>query len=462
LLKEKIYAHSPVWAQNIAVSLYGFYWKKRRYGGLFRQFLSNYKIREGWSSSQWDFYQNECLRELLCHANATVPYYRKQFKDIQLSGRDLANMSIEHMASLPVLNKQTLRNLCKTDLMSTLPARGGSFFGSSGSTGTPVQIYYSNVMHQNLTAAYEARVRNWAGVNRFMSRGMIGGRRVVTRGDASPPFYRYNYAEKQLYFSAYHLQPDHIANYLHGLVSYRPEYMVGYAMSHYILAKFFKENNIKPPVMKAVLTSSEKMTAQMRTIIESTYSCKVFDAWSGVENCGLVSECEFGRLHISPDVGILEILNDQGEHCRPGEEGDVLCTGLLNFDQPLIRYQIGDRMRLAEEQSCPCGRSMPVIADICGRLEDLVTGPNGRRRVRFHGIFIGLDKISSAQVIQVAGNEFHVHVMSEGSLDEKTCKVIAKRMTSQLGSIELKIKRVSALERGKNGKFPAVISRIIR
>ena len=79
----------------------------------------------------------------------------------------------------------------------------------------------------------------------------------------------------------------------------------------------------------------------------------------------------------------------------PGETGEVYSTGLLNFDQPLIRYRIGDMVKLAENQQTLCGRNMPVIEEIVGRVEDTVIGRDGREMVRFHGIFINLPSVFS-------------------------------------------------------------------
>src|SRR5207249_133332 len=161
---------------------------------------------------------------------------------------------------------------------------GGTFFASSGSTGTPTHILFSHAMHQRWFALFESRLRNWAGVNSFIPRGMIGGRRVLSTAQNKPPFYRYNYFEKQVYFSAY---------------------------------------------------------------------------------------------HINPDAGIIEVLDEHLEPVKVGMTGTVYCTGFLNYDQPLIRYNIGDEIVLSLH-ACTCGRAMPVVDEIIGRIEDIVIGKDGR------------------------------------------------------------------------------------
>ena len=105
---------------------------------------------------------------------------------------------------------------------------------------------------------------------------MIGGRRILPDAQPSPPYYRYNFIEKQVYFSAYHLTPLAVKNYVEGIKKYSVEYMVGYAFSNYLLAKLIVEQGIQVPELKAVLTSSEKLTKEMRDTFRKAYNCKAF------------------------------------------------------------------------------------------------------------------------------------------------------------------------------------------
>jgi phenylacetate-CoA ligase len=237
--------------------------------------------------------------------------------------------------------------------------------------------------------------------------------------------------------------------------------MTGYAMSNFFLARFFEESKLEVPPLKAVITSSEKLTNEMRETFQRVYQCNTYDSWSGVEACGLVSECEHGSLHISPDLGIIELIDEQGAPIKPGEVGEVVCTGLINYDQPLIRYRIGDRMRLGEEK-CECGREMPVIAEIIGRMEDTVIGKDGREIVRFHGIFINLPNLIEAQVIQWDESTIEIKIVTNGKWTAQETEVIQKRMLSQLGEVNVEIHEVESIPRNANGKFQAVISHLKR
>lgn len=460
-LAESIYSKAPVWLQNVFVSIYGLQWKKRRFGGVFASELKQYKEREKYTAAEWEDYTTSQLRVMLLHTFNTVPYYRDKWTAAGITEDQLKLFTLSDINLLPYLSKDDLRKYCKTTLLSDNRESGGSYFESSGTTGTPTSILFSDAMHQRWSAAYEARVRNWAGVDNSMSRGMIGGRRVLPDANARPPYYRYNYFEKQIYFSAYHISPATIQNYADALNKYKPDYMVGYAMSNYFLARFIKERGLQVPQMKAVITSSEKLTPEMREVMEDVYCCKTYDGWSGVEACGLVSECEHRGLHISPDVGLIEILNENGEPAKLGEYGEVVCTGFLNYDQPLIRYKIGDYMRVSDKQ-CSCGRQMPLVEEITGRIEDAIVGKDGREMVRFHGIFIGIPAIVKGQIVQETLEDIVINVEVERQLTTDEREILTKRIYSQLGELNVQIFEMKEIPCGNNGKFRAVISKVKR
>lgn len=460
MLLNKVYIKFPVRIQNLIISAYGYVWNKRRFGGVFKSELESFKKRESYTEIEWLKYQESQLRCLLSHAYSSVNYYRDIFKKNGLQLKSFENFNIKDLGNLPILEKNDLRKFGTSTLISVKREKGGKFFSSSGTTGTPTSILFSKIMHQRWSAAFEARIRNWAGLSIKNPRGMIGGRRIVGDSNINGPLYRFNWVEKQVYFSAYHISLKSTANYLEGMLKHKVDYMTGYAVSNLTLAKNIKKLGLRAPKLKAVITSSEKLTEEMRDTFLEVYGCKTFDSYSGVEACGLISECEHGKLHISPDVGIIEIIKEDGNYANPGEIGEAVCTGLLNYDQPLIRYRIGDLLRLAVNQGCKCGRNMPVIDEIIGRIEDVVIGKDGREMVRFHGLFIDLSNIVEGQVIQHDISEFELKIVATRTLSNIEKKTLETRMQSQLGDIKLIINEVEQIPRTQNGKFKAVISNV--
>jgi phenylacetate-CoA ligase len=249
--------------------------------------------------------------------------------------------------------------------------------------------------------------------------------------------------------------------YVAALNHYRPKVFTGYAYSHYLLAKMMLAQEVSLDFdPEALVLSSEKLTPEMKSVMRQAFHARAFEEYGCVENCVLATECEHGRLHVSPDFGILEIVDELGHAMAPGVEGRILCTALLNVAQPLVRYEIGDLGAWAKEP-CPCGRNnLPVLKEIVGRLEDTVTGPDGRQMVRFHGLFVDLPDVLEGQVIQEALDRFTVKVVVGTSFGMKEEMKILSRFEERLGKVLVNIEQVKEIPRTDRGKFRAVISKI--
>lgn len=459
-LLQKIYPHLPVRFQNALVSGYGYFWHKRRYGGIFGEQLKLFKDREGFTVSQWRDYQNLALRKLLLHSFETVPHYNSAFKSVGLTKSQLEAFDIENINRLPILEKDTLRKCGMSSLLSVKRERNGAFFSSSGSTGTPVKILFSEAMHQRWRAAFEARIYNWAGLSRFNSRGMIGGRIVVPGGEnARPPFYRYNSFEKQIYFSIYHIRKENAWSYRDAINRYKPDFMTGYATSNFLLASHFEDLKYEVQPLKAVITSSEKLTEPMRQVLANVYNCKVYDSWSGIEACGLISQHSDGNMYSSPDVAIIEILGDDLNPVRDGEVGGIYCTGLLNYDQPLIRYKIGDLARISTSVAS-VSPQMPVIAEIVGRIDDVVTLRDGRQLSSFNRFFADIPEIREVQVVQMSYESFVLNLVASSKYDSNIENELLNSIHTRLGKVKVDINRVDRIPRNSSGKFKAVVSHV--
>ena len=456
---EKIYPYFPPVIQNIGLSLYGILYQQERFGKNFKKYASKFQERDCWTASQMTAYIEEHLQRLILHAFQKVPYYRKVWQEAGLTIDELKRITIARLSLLPILKKEEMRSHSQA-LLAEGVRRGPSYW-TSGSTGTPIVCTYGSEDHRKFIAAREVRSFGWAGTSLRKPRSMIGGRLVIPRAHSKPPFYRYNYVEKQIYFSAFHIAPANVPNYVFALNRYRPLVFTGYAYAHYLLGRMMLEQNLKLNYEPdALILGSEKMTQEMKEVIQKAFRARVYEEYGAVENCVLATECEGENLHVSPDFGIVEIVDDQGNPVPAGKEGRILCTGLLNEVQPLIRYDIGD-LGIWSEEKCSCGRdAMPVLKEISGRIEDVVVGSDGREMVRFHGIFVALPEILEGQVIQEEKDFFRVRVVSQSELTDKTRETIRTRFFERLGIVKVEVERVPVIERTKNGKFRAVISRI--
>lgn len=451
------YARLPVWAQHLAVSAYGLYWRQLRFGPGYAASLQAYREREFFSPKEWQAWQAEKLSALLPACARYVPYYQQTWNAAQKQAALRGDLQ-----GLPLLGKAALRENARAFLRSDLPLpRGSQEFFTSGSTGTPISSFYSPAEVRRALALRESRSVNWAGVSFELPRATFSGRLVEPDPHSRGPFYRFNLAEKQVYFSAFHLRPDTAPTYLQALLKHNIAWGTGYAVSFFLLAKFFIQAGLQPPPqLRAIITTSEKLTPEMRTVMQQAYGCRIYEEYSSVENAIFASECEYGRLHVSPDVSVVEILRPDGSPSTPGEPGEVVVSTLSREAHPLIRFRLGDLAAWEDPAvACPCGRSMPVLREIVGRLEDVVLGPDGRQMVRFHGIFAHQPHIVEGQIVQEALNRIRVRVVPADGFGQADEQDIIQRVQQRLGpEVAVCVETVPAIPRTQAGKFRAVIS----
>jgi phenylacetate-CoA ligase len=450
---DALYNRLPIGAQHAAVTAYGLYWHWLRFGPGYKWHLSQYAQREQFENSEWQSWRQNASKNLLRDAATRVPFYMREWSsDVK------AAAFLGRLEELPLLEKESIRTEPDSFLRQNKKPRRRLVFNTSGSTGTPIASIWTIQELRSSLALREVRSARWAGVSFKLPRATFSGRMVEPDPESKGPYYRFNAIERQVYFSAFHLRPDTAPLYVKALKKHRIEWMTGYSFSFYLLAIFILDQNLELPRLKAVITTSEKLTTEMREVMERAYRCRVYEEYSTVENAVFASECESGRLHVSPDAGIVEILRPDGKACAPGEVGEVVATCLSRTYQPFIRYRLGD-MACWDGEPCPCGRAMPVLEEVSGRIEDAVIGTDGRRIVRFHGIFVEQPNVREGQIVQETLSRIRVRVVPVNGFSSTDVQDITQRVKQRLGSqVEVIVESVESIPRTKAGKFRAVIS----
>ena len=450
---DRFYERLPVWAQHAAVTTYGLYWHWLRFGPGFGAAAEGYARREWFSADEWGRWQEGRLRTLLSTSASHVPHYAEAWSAAE---KRAARAGI--LEALPLLEKAAIRANPGAFVRRDRHPQGRLVFHTSGSTGTPIATLWTVAELRDSLALREMRSARWAGVSFKLPRATFSGRMVEPNPESPGPFYRYNAAERQVYLSPFHLRPDTAMHYADAMRRHGTRWLTGYAISYYLLARFIAEQGIQVPSLRGVITTSEKVTPEMRSLMERVYGCRVYEEYSTVENALFASECQHGRLHTSPDVAVVEILRPDGTPAPPGIAGEVVATSLLREFQPFIRYRLGD-LAMWDTEPCPCGRAMPVIKEVVGRIEDIVVGPDGRQMVRFHGIFVDQPHIQEGQIVQEELHRIRVKVVPTGGFGPTDADDIIHRVQLRLGhQVEVIVEPVVQIPRTAAGKFQAVVS----
>jgi phenylacetate-CoA ligase len=396
------------------------------------------------------------LARLLDHAARHVPYYRELWGARRRAG-DRRPWDV--LANWPLLEKETLRRNARAFVADDCAFSSLFRDQTSGTTGTPLEIWRSRAGVRARYALFEARYRRWNGFTRHDRWAILGGQLVTPTNRRRPPFWVWNAALRQLYLSSQHLAPGRAEVYLEAMKRYGVRYLWGYVSSLCVLAHEVLERGLAVSGLEMVITNAEPLSDAQRKTIQAAFGCPVRETYGMVEFVAAASECEHAVLHAWPEVGELEVLVDESP-AGPGSIGEFVCTGFQNPEMPLIRYRVGDSGQAPEWQhACGCGRRLPVLRSLRGRSSDVVIAPDGRRVFWLNPVFYG-QPVREAQIIQQSLDRIQVRYVPESGFDVLAQQTIRHRLIERLGPIQVAFQAAVWIPRGPNGKFQAVVSRL--
>jgi phenylacetate-coenzyme A ligase PaaK-like adenylate-forming protein len=458
-IAEEVYGRMPTAVQHVGVSAYGYMWRHQRLRGRFHAYRRLYAAHEHYSHDQWATWQTSRLREILGLA-ATAPAYSGTFADLGLSLLDLDRFELDDLARLPLLPKHRVRSAPQLFCPGGEPGWQARAYHTSGSTGTPITVYHSRSDLRRWYALVDARYESSVGVTYALPRATFSGRRIDTDPDSLGPYHRYNAAERQIYYSPYHLRSETVATYAEALWTHRPDWMTGYAGAIHEFARLALEQGVPCPRLRAVITSAEPVPPRLREDVFRAFGCQVNEEYGLIEGVCHVLECPAGSLHSSPDAGIVEIVDEQGRPCAPGEVGEIVSTGLVHESHLLIRYRTGDLGSWAAG-ACECGRATPVLEGVEGRVEDVVMAPDGRRVGRLTSVARDLPGVMAMQFVHDRPDSLIARVVYDGALPPDLRDEIARRLAERVGSsMTVDVEQVDRLERTLRGKVRGVVNRV--
>lgn len=447
---EAVYMASPVWLQNLLVSGMGYKLYRKRYTGLYHRLRQQIEMSRNWSTAERDAWQSQELHNMVRHCRQHIPFYQKLFADHGLHENDVTSLS--DLSKIPLLDKQTVRE--RAPEFRSLQEKPWMTQHTSGSTGTPLALQVNEHTYK-LAMALLVDHEERHGIRFGARRATFAGRMVQKPENMRPPFARYNRAENQRLYSAYHLNEQTFPWYRRDLQRFQPQELIGYPSAISDLASYYQNNDSEPGFRpRAVITNSETLLAWQREKIETTFGCPVFDYYGTAEYLLFAGQDNTGFYHASPLPGITEICTTQDHP----DSGPILATTLTNTQMPLLRYQIGDTATLDAPRG-PGEHTIDTLKDIEGRIDDYIETPDGRRIGRMDHIFKGIRGIREGQIVQDELSRCTARIVLQPGASEFEESVIRSNFVSRAGeSMSLSVEIWPQIPRNANGKFKSVIS----
>jgi phenylacetate-CoA ligase len=399
------------------------------------------------------------LKRLVRHAYRHTAHYRELLDDAGLVPDDIE--SVADLARIPLLTKAVSRATVDART-SDAPPFPTIVKMTSGSSGEPVVIKYND------------ESRHWRDAMRWRGYGWSGyeiGMRALHYWGFGPksaaPWWKRKRADidhawkRDLFIDCTPRSEAALSDAVAQLRRFRPHILVTYAGGVAALARFVNDRSLRAWQDIPVLTGAEALPAADRAQIEQAFG-PVFETYGCREFMLLGSECEaHAGLHTSMENLVVEILVD-GRPAKPGEVGEVTVTDLHNLGCPMIRYQTGDLATAGDDSVCACGRTLPRIRNVQGRLTETLRDGAGNAvsGLTFNVVMAVIGtQVKVWQVVQRRDRSlvFKVVTHTGAPLPQKDLTYLSEYAAKYLPGVPLTVEYVPEIPLSAMGKRRSVV-----
>lgn len=410
-----------------------------------------------WPPARLADHQWRALARLLDHARRETPYYRDWFAANRIEPAELA--AARDLSPLPIITRSQLMT-APGRFRAENPPPGSYMKATGGSTGQPLRFWLDPRSDQ-WRLAMSRRGYAWAGCRPGMRQVYLWS------SDFTPPG-RLALAKRglhrllqgQVYVDSFHLGPAELDRALRLISRYRPHCLVAFTSAALILARWAMKRRWSPPgPLASVITGAEGLSQPGRELLERVFACPVFETYGSREFMLAASECPaHAGLHVSSENLLLEVVDPAGRPAGPGQTGRVLVTDLHNFAQPFIRYQNDDLAAWAGRE-CACGRGLPLLERIEGRLLDVLRSPGGRELTgtMFPHLLKDFAAITAYQAVQDRSDHLSLRLVLTRRLSEQERRRLLAAVGGALPGVTIDLVRVDDIARTASGKIRVTI-----
>jgi phenylacetate-CoA ligase len=407
--------------------------------------------------------QDEKLEKLLLHAYEQVPYYDRILPEAGVVKGN--KIILENFPNIPILTKEIIRREGRNLYSKDHKKRRAHKNTSGGSTGEPVE-FLQDPRYEAWMFAGRFLYNLWAGKDVGQPEIKLwGSERDILEGKDEPATVLRRWLFNTHLLNTYKMSEQDMRLHIEAWNHIRPKQVWAYTDSMYRLSRFVAEENLSVHVPTSIICTTAKLLPEMRSHIEQTFGCKVYDQYGGREVGAVASECRFQNgLHIFTPLQKLEILGSDKRQAKPGDVGRIILTNLDNYSMPLVRYEIGDTGCIIEG-NCPCGRGFPLLKEISGRIfAHFIRKDSGVVHSQFFvALFFFKPWVREFKVIQKDYDLIKVLVAGDREPNQDDINVIVKKIHKVMGEgCKVEFDFVDEVPPTASGKYLYTVSEIVQ
>lgn len=376
--------------------------------------LAQLEVSQWWKPGQLAERQFEQFGLLAKHARQQSPFFRRYFDETDIDAS--SSWAAESFARLPLLTRAELMRQIEHIRCHSVPHTHGMVneIQTSGSTGQVVTVSRTEV-NQLMWLALSMREHLWHRRDFSATLAVIKAMTPTLDDQAEAARLGWGHPATLLCKTgpsyAQPLAMD-VAQQSAWLARINPTYLLTYPSNLAALLDHYESGDAAPTALRQVRTIGETLHPGLRERCQRLGNIEIVDMYSSQEVGLIALQCPVSGLYHTQDESlIVEVLDDSGQHCAPGEIGKVVITDLHNFATPMIRYEIRDYAEVGP--ACPCGRGLSTLSRIMGRRRNMLVFPDGRKHWPLVGAyrFREVADIRQYQVIQHALDDVEVNLV---------------------------------------------------
>lgn len=428
--------------------------------------VSSLEQSQWWAPERLERAQFQRLAAVLAHAHATVPYYRERLDRAGFDPR--APLTPGRWGSLPILTRRDIQDAGDTLLSHQVPKHHGrrNTTQTAGSSGQPVKVCGTG-LNQVYWRALTLRDHLW-------HRRDLGGKLCSIRPNTSdrplPPEGRLRRGwgpatdgvSRAGTLALLALGAD-VSVQAEWLRRHDPHYLLSFPSNVLALAEHFLAHRLSLPRLREVRAIGETVTPAVIEGVRAAWNAPVTDLYSSQEVGVIALQCPSGSglYHVQSESVKVEVLDEGGGLCAPGETGRIVVSTLHNFAMPLLRYDLRDFAEIGPR--CPCRRGLPTLRRILGRQRNMLVLPNGQKRWPLSGFreYRDIAPIRQFQLVQLDRERIEARFVADRAITAEEEQRLAAAIQNGLGHpFRIQFTYLDAFSSGSTSKFEDFVSMV--